>query len=199
MEDIDYDLLSVEELNKEVEKGNLYALFNLALRYQSGDGVEQDINKALDSFNRVYNDTQDYDLKCYVGAIIGEIYLYDEQNRNIDLAVKHLEESAEYGLPNARLYLGLYLTGIDYGFDRTEEQLKRGARLLIDLFEESKTESPDVTGGLSHYVAVLYANGKGVEKNLIKAKECAELAIELTDAEASKELLKYINSELTFN
>lgn len=196
MDEINYDLLSIDELNIEVKKGNLNALFNISERYLSGKGVEQDIHKALEGFNIVYKESQDIDLKYCASSIMGEFYLNDEQNKNIDLGLKYLEEASEYGLPNALLYLGIYLTGIDDNFDRTEEQLQHGAKLLIELYERSKIESPDVTGGIAYYVAVLYAYGKGVNKDLLKAKEYVEYTLKRYEHKASEELLKYIKEEL---
>ena len=196
MEEISYEELGTIELLKEVEKGDLVALNQLGRRYEIGDRIEQDSKKALEAFDKVYKETDDEYLKYLAGSTIGEIYMTDENLKDEKLAEKYLKEASSFGDPFARYQYGRYLLGDDFNSNRTDEQYREAANIFLDLFECFKDEEPKAAGESAYTLSYIYANGKGVEKDLYKAKEYAEYAFNCMKSDDSQQLLNAINEEI---
>lgn len=151
------------ELEESVKKGDAEAMFNLGWRYQGGDGVKKDMNKAIELFEQSFKLGNKDAMRQ-----LGWIYQYGEEN-DLKKAKEFYETAASFGFVDAINQLGtMYLNG--KGVDKNPEK-------ALELFEKAKK-----LGCVSsiNQIAFMYENGVGFEKNVKKAIELYEEAAKKT-------------------
>lgn len=121
--------------------GHSYAYFNLGLAYELGEGVEQNIDKAI----YYYEKAPDHPKALYN---LGAIFLQD--NSTVAKAHKLISKAAEFGLAEAQSFVG-----VKYMLDGDETR-------AASLFKAAaKQENPEA----QYYLGLCYQHGKGVKKN----------------------------------
>jgi uncharacterized protein len=196
---------SIKELITEAETGNPHHQAKLSLMYMSGINIKQNLGKAVQllelasreiwEVNRFYKAGRE---RNDSGAFYG-LYLMWEFGWgvpvNIEIATKHLKQSAELGFSQAQFVLGLNFKcdyrGVEQNYLESEKWLLKSANqnntgaytaLYHLYFEELKSsisydlafkyikmaaENGWITDQL--YCGKMYQNGYGVEQNNVEA------------------------------
>ena len=149
-----------ELYTKAAEKGDDDALLNLGVLYYLGDGVEQDTRKALEYFQKV-----NLVNKPIVGRYIANIYQTSgiaEERAKVKSLYKAAAANGDLGSFHSLAYL-----------------CQTGPEAERDLDEAVKyyTYAASQSFAASQYaLGTLYANGQGVEKNILTAYAWLSLA-----------------------
>jgi TPR repeat protein len=165
-------VLYEQDINKAVfhyeyaaEQGEIYALNNLAILYLNGTGVTKDVEKGIRLFTRA---AENGNAEAQVN--LGLYYLTSTQEaNNIKMALKWFSEAGKDHNPVALYYLAEhayaqqdYVKAYDY-YLMAAEQSNDKAQLKL---------------------AMLYAKGLGVEKNIDTATDWLNKAAELGNKRA---------------
>ncbi|MBR1542630.1 MAG: sel1 repeat family protein [Bacteroidaceae bacterium] len=165
--------MAVAHYMEAVAKNNIFAMLNLAKLYQEGNGVEKDIIKARDLYQRAF-DAGYTDAMVLCGDAILEIV-----DGSIDPkeAVKCYEKAVLKRSPYAYFRLGwAYMEGI--GVDVDEKRAWSYYQRAVDM------QYPDAMAE----VGVMYREGLLVKEDVKKAMDLLQKAAAKDSARAMKEL-----------
>ncbi|MBI1830962.1 MAG: sel1 repeat family protein [Planctomycetes bacterium] len=150
------------------EAGDASAQYQLALRYDAGAEVGQDL-AAFEWFKRSADNNYPYGFLA-----VGNCYFSGRGvEKNQATAVEYYRQAADTGLRHGEYRLGLcYLKGTG-----TAQDLAKAAEWFTKAAEQEHPEA-------MRWLGRLYADGGGVQKNLTTAFEWYEKAAEAGDAMA---------------
>ena len=165
---------------KAADQGNVSALLNLGIAYYLGDGVPRNLTKAIELLEKIPIEQQPA-----AGRYLGDIYLaQDTENMEKAIAAYRLAADA-HDLASYVSLAEIYLQGQD---DRDEE---RGLQYYT--YAASQNYAP-----AQYALGIMYANGKGVERDSISAHAWLSWAANQNYAPA-KEALNQLKSEMTLS
>ncbi|KAK3604561.1 hypothetical protein CHS0354_026252, partial [Potamilus streckersoni] len=97
--------VAIQHWQEASELGYAKAQFNLAVCYETGNGVKKDLKKAIEYYNQAAE--ENHPMSLYN---LGVLYLEGGEDVQVSktLGIKYLEKSAELGLAKAQTYLGVY-------------------------------------------------------------------------------------------
>lgn len=165
--------MAVAHFMEAVAKNNLFAMLNLAKLYQEGNGVDKDMGKAQELYQRAF-DAGYTDAMVLCGDAI--LQQYDE---SIDPreAIKCYEKAVLKRSPYASFRLGwAYLEGI--GVEVDESRALSYYQRAVDM------QYPDAMAEMG----VMYREGLLVKEDVDKAKELLQKAAAKNSTRAMKEL-----------
>lgn len=137
---------AVKHYSYAADKGDIYAINNLAILYLNGEGVEKDIDKGIKLFTQAANRAS---VEAQVN--LGLYYLNGSQEyHNIEKALKWFTEAATDNNPVAMFYLA------EHAFSE-KDYVK-----AYDYYLISAEQSNDKA---QLKLAMLYAKGLGIKKN----------------------------------
>lgn len=151
------------------ELGNAKSRFNLGVCYEAGIGVKKDLEQAV----RLYTMAAE-DLHPQAMYNLGLMYLEGTAHTPKDThkGLKLLSTAADFGLPEAQCYLGVYYTG-----EQTENE-KKAVHYLTLAANQQNAEA-------QYFLGLCYQHGYGVDENLCKASHLFSKAAESGHPEAT--------------
>lgn len=148
-------------LQKAADIGNRDAICNLGNVYRNGKRVPKNIHKAIELFKKAADLGNTYAMKK-----LGYIYIKDKGVKNIEKATEYFKKAAD--LDDIEGMNNLAYMYINYDKDKKK---------AIELFTKAANlGNIDATINLCY----MYIEGKGVEKNIDKAKEYFKKAKDLS-------------------
>ena len=145
----------VKKIKKAAEQGNSIAQNNLGVMYESGDGVEQNFNKAFEWYEKAAlkgNDTAQCNLADLYFLHNNEIRQPDAFNK----AIEWFEKAASQENAYAQFKLGLIYQMADIcDYKKSFDMLKKSA---LQGYTRAYSQ-----------LAYCYLRGEGVEKNITEA------------------------------
>ena len=146
-------------LNESAQKGHNEGMYALAFCYKEGFGVEQDVEKAAEWFKKSAE-------AGYVDAMLELANYYQESLIDYDKAKYWLNQAAEQGNAEAMNQLGVMYSDI---VDNNPKEAIKWYKKAIALNQPNAYRN----------LALCYRDGTGVKKDLKKAEELLQKAIEL--------------------
>ena len=174
--------LSIDQLKSKAKGGDSCAQLNLSLKYQSGDGVEQDNELSLKWLNKSVD--QGDQISEYV---LGMMLLTGENiKQNEKKGFEIMKRSADQGFSPAECSMGMiYRDGI-----AVEQNFIKSASWFTRSVEQ---ENPVAMNEL----ALLFAHGTGVERNnelaMMLLKKSSDMGYKIAEENLNK-AINYINS-----
>lgn len=170
------DTLKTEQilqiLRKDADGGDAQAQFELARRYENGDGLEKDMEMALYWYRKAAEGGSIQaasDLSWFYSSAAGQVVARDYVE-----AEKWCRIAAEAGHSSAQSRLGwLY----EHGYGGLEQSYQEAAKWFALSAENGHA------GGMAN-LGNMYLNGWGVEKDYTIARQWIEKAVELGSAYA---------------
>uniref|UniRef100_UPI00358F2FBF DAP3-binding cell death enhancer 1-like isoform X1 n=1 Tax=Myxine glutinosa TaxID=7769 RepID=UPI00358F2FBF len=157
--------VAFRHFSEAAQHGYAKAQYNLALCYETGQGVIKDEQKAALLFARAA--VQGHSAAQYNLAL----YFLSQHPPREQVAQQLLEQAADNGLVNAQSYLGVFFT-------KPPHQDYKKAVKYLTLAAHNK----DVTS--MYHLGVCYERGHGLAVDLQKARECFEDAANEGHADA---------------
>ena len=152
---------SQKKVVAQAEQGDAQAQYELAMMYEKGKGVEQNIDEALKWFNKAAGNG-------HVGSMIDLGWFYQNGQyveKDVDKAIEWYEKAAEQGNPQAQHNLAfLYDEGIGVSENNEKAAL---------WYQEAVARGHGVA---QLNLGILYLNGEGVEQNNERAWNLLNLA-----------------------
>ncbi|GET58756.1 kinase-like domain-containing protein [Rhizophagus irregularis DAOM 181602=DAOM 197198] len=144
----------INSLEKLAENGNREAIFNLAIRYEGGNGTEKNLEKAFYWYKKAA-ENGDADAMNNLAVC----YEYGEGiEKNLEKAFYWYQKAAENGVKEAMFNLAMCC----YSGEGTEKNLEKAFSWYQNAAEHGNTSTMNNLAGM-------YYNGEGTEKNLEKA------------------------------
>lgn len=143
--------------SQAVKNQHLGAMYNLSIKYSRGEGIKEDIGKALSLMESAAN----------LGSVEAQyalavnIFKKKQSYQVTDKAFKQLVKSAMSGNSQAQLYLGKY-----YEFGRVRVGSKDYSKAIIWYQKSAKYQNLDAQFRLCR----MYKKGFGVKKNIAVAR-----------------------------
>jgi uncharacterized protein len=162
-----------EKKDSKIEEAITLCQYSVALYYQSGNGVEKDLEEAVIWAHRAA-------VRGCVEAqfFLGCIYTNGEEiEQNQDLALSWFRKAAGEGLADAQYQLALHYM--------EESSPEHDLDLAIEWCRKSAEQGYEFA---QHSLGVYYLKGNGVERDLLQAKHWLSLAAE-QGVEESKDIL----------
>uniref|UniRef100_A0A8C4QTI8 Death ligand signal enhancer n=1 Tax=Eptatretus burgeri TaxID=7764 RepID=A0A8C4QTI8_EPTBU len=156
---------AVRHFSEAAQHGYAKAQYNLALCYETGQGILKDEEKAALLFARAA--VQGHSAAQYNLAL----YFLSQHPPREQVAQQLLEQAAENGLVNAQSYLGVFFT------KPSHQDYKKAVKYLT-----WAAHNKDVTS--MYHLGVCYERGHGLAVDLEKARECFEHAANAGHADA---------------
>jgi TPR repeat protein/S1-C subfamily serine protease len=158
--------LSPEEkftkLQKEAEEGDPIAQFNLAMKYESGDGVPKDIAKAIEWYKKSSNQGN-----AAAQSNLGYIYyIGTDVSKNFPVAFDLIQKASAQNEPSAQFRLGIIYA---YSTDIPKDNLK-----ALEWIEKSATQG--YVPAERRLGALYFSGDLGVYKDINKAMYWQEKA-----------------------
>ncbi|KAK6173927.1 hypothetical protein SNE40_017298 [Patella caerulea] len=139
---------AVSCLKESSNLGHSSSQFNLGLCYEVGDGVEKDLDKAMEYYEKAGE-------SGHAEALYNLALLQEDEDTMIEL----LEKSAEHGLSQAQKYLGVY-----YSESTDPGDIEKSTAFFKSAADQNDSEA-------QCFLAMCYERGLGVEVNECKAAE----------------------------
>ncbi|KAL3880340.1 hypothetical protein ACJMK2_032588 [Sinanodonta woodiana] len=147
---------AIQHWQEASELGYAKAQFNLAVCYETGNGVKKDLKKAMEYYHLAAE--ENHPMSLYN---LGVLYLEGGEDVQVNkhLGIKYLEKSAELGLAMAQTYLGVYYT---------EKGSKEDMKIAVEYFKKaSEKNDPEA----QYSLGLCYEEGWGVEPDECKAAQ----------------------------
>jgi hypothetical protein len=152
---------ALEILEEGVNRGNPHAMINLGMMYAKGEGVEKNLKKAEELFERSGKPgSLNFLAECYKNG--------NGVEKNLEKAAEIYQKLAHLGNIKSMNHLGMmYAKG-----EGVEKNLEKAEELFEKSFEKAEKNFQRIRSWiLLNSLAERYENGNGVEKNLKKAAE----------------------------
>ena len=209
---------AVEWYTKAAEQGNASAQNSLGNCYYLGDGVTRNDAKAVEWWRKAAEQGN-----ANAQGQLGFCYLYGiGVTQNDAKAVEWYRKAAEQGKSNAQANLScMYYTGRGVAQNDAvanewyRKAIKNGAdeaelikNIGVGFYKQNNYAkarewcmkgvvlSSKEAASCAFFLAVMYRDGKGVQANLTKAKEYAQMAYNKDKCENNKDLLDEINGKI---
>lgn len=147
----------------ESNAGRGFAQYALGKKYRDGQGVERNIQKAVELFTLAAKQGN-----SFVAFALGKMYLSDDPalSRNVAAALKWITNAAEHGNQFAQYYLGKLLLK---GTDDISQDTNSALRWLLASVEQGNVHA-------EYALAMAYLKGESVPKDSLKAMELLKRA-----------------------
>jgi len=168
-----------ELIKKGAELGYNDAYFWLGYMYFHGNGTEKNEKEAIEWLTKSV-EKENVDAQF----MLGSLYLQGKEN-GIDI-----EENKEYGLELILKFAeseeeDKFVFAFDQAIERIEELAYKGEKCVIEKLKELVEDGKDTRGVYNSILGNCYQFEYGVEKDLQKAFECYQKALELGFEEVS--------------
>ncbi len=164
------------------KQGDAKAQYNLGMMYESGDGVEANMQEAANWFKQAAD--QGYAEGQY--ALGAMVFKREIDSISYPDAAALYQRAALQGHIKSQLNLGmLYYRG---------EVLERDAKEAVKWLQLAAEQDNDEA---ESYLGFMYANGDGVEENLVKAATWMMLAVDNQDTRHKNRHAKLLNFTLS--
>jgi len=142
----------------ESNAGRGFAQYALGKKYRDGQGVERNIQKAVELFTLAAKQGN-----SFAAFALGKMYLSDDPalSRNVAAALKWITNAAEHGNQFAQYYLGKLLLK---GTDDISQDTNSALRWLLASVEQGNVHA-------EYALAMAYLKGESVPKDSLKAME----------------------------
>lgn len=147
----------------ESNAGRGFAQYALGKKYRDGQGVERNIQKAVELFTLAAKQGN-----SFAAFALGKMYLSDDPalSRNVAAALKWITNAAEHGNQFAQYYLGKLLLK---GTDDISQDTNSALRWLLASVEQGNVHA-------EYALAMAYLKGESVSKDSLKAMELLKRA-----------------------
>ena len=147
----------------ESNAGRGFAQYALGKKYRDGQGVERNIQKAVELFTLAAKQGN-----SFAAFALGKMYLSDDPalSRNVVAALKWITNAAEHGNQFAQYYLGKLLLK---GTDDISQDTNSALRWLLASVEQGNVHA-------EYALAMAYLKGESVPKDSLKAMELLKRA-----------------------
>ena len=147
----------------ESNAGRGFAQYALGKKYRDGQGVERNIQKAVELFTLAAKQGN-----SFAAFALGKMYLSDDPalSRNVAAALKWITNAAEHGNQFAQYYLGKLLLK---GTDDISQDTNSALRWLLASVEQGNVHA-------EYALAMAYLKGESVPKDSLKAMELLKRA-----------------------
>lgn len=147
----------------ESNAGRGFAQYALGKKYRDGQGVERNIQKAVELFTLAAKQGN-----SFAAFALGKMYLSDDPalSRNVAAALKWFTNAAEHGNQFAQYYLGKLLLK---GTDDISQDTNSALRWLLASVEQGNVHA-------EYALAMAYLKGESVPKDSLKAMELLKRA-----------------------
>ena len=147
----------------ESNAGRGFARYALGKKYRDGQGVERNIQKAVELFTLAAKQGN-----SFAAFALGKMYLSDDPalSRNVAAALKWITNAAEHGNQFAQYYLGKLLLK---GTDDISQDTNSALRWLLASVEQGNVHA-------EYALAMAYLKGESVPKDSLKAMELLKRA-----------------------
>lgn len=145
------------------EAGQARTQYALGKIYRDGQGVEKDVQKAVELFTLAAMQGN-----SFAAFALGKMYLSDDPalSRNVAAALKWITNAAEHGNQFAQYYLGKLLLK---GTDDISQDTNSALRWLLTSVEQGNVHA-------EYALAMAYLKGESVPKDSLKAMELLKRA-----------------------
>lgn len=145
------------------EAGQARTQYALGKIYRDGQGVEKDVQKAVELFTLAAMQGN-----SFAAFTLGKMYLSDDPalSRNVAAALKWITNAAEHGNQFAQYYLGKLLLK---GTDDISQDTNSALRWLLASVEQGNVHA-------EYALAMAYLKGESVPKDSLKAMELLKRA-----------------------
>ena len=145
------------------EAGQARTQYALGKIYRDGQGVEKDVQKAVELFTLAAMQGN-----SFAAFALGKMYLSDDPalSRNVAAALKWITNAAEHGNQFAQYYLGKLLLK---GTDDISQDTNSALRWLLASVEQGNVHA-------EYALAMAYLKGESVPKDSLKAMELLKRA-----------------------
>ena len=145
------------------EAGQARTQYALGKIYRDGQGVEKDVQKAVELFTLAAMQGN-----SFAAFALGKMYLSDDPalSRNVAAALKWITNAAEHGNQFAQYYLGKLLLK---GKDDISQDTNSALRWLLASVEQGNVHA-------EYALAMAYLKGESVPKDSLKAMELLKRA-----------------------
>ncbi len=183
--DIDYDyVIARDYYRRAILNGLTEGYYGLGRMYCDGHGMEKDMDKAIEYFNKVINEgTSQYYINASYRELGGMYYYGDKRDHSsedddpeYDKAIEYFEKITE-GEPNVCVWYG-YMYEMGLGFAKDVDK-------AVEYYEKA-ANCGDCTAMRS--LGWLYVDGENVDRDVDKALEWYNKAADLNDPKAYFEL-----------
>jgi len=160
--------LGKSHYEKCIERNSALAMQKLGKAYCEGTNLKRDYDKGIELIRKSQQLLKD---DCETCEALGRAYLDPEWNGfNRNEGIECLENAVKLADRDYPIRDTLYRLGMIYAFENRElSRFNRGVEFL-------KRASEEGIGDASYYLAVLYFNGDGVEKDMYMSSNYAEEA-----------------------
>ena len=155
---------AIDYLEKAAEEGYALAFVNLAIIYEKGYIEKKDLVKAKEYYKRASEDESSIGLFS-----LAMYYLLDGQEENQSLALQLLKKAADMDFGPAQSYLGELYSGSSFVKENRENAIYYWHRAARNVHGDKTA---------AYKLGYAYYDGYGVERDLKKAKEYFDKAIE---------------------
>ena len=147
----------------ESNAGRGFAQYALGKKYRDGQGVERNIQKAVELFTLAAKQGN-----SFAAFALGKMYLSDDPalSRNVAAALKWITNAAEHGNQFAQYYLGKLLLK---GTHDISQDTNSALRWLLASVEQGNVHA-------EYALAMAYLKGESVPKDSLKAMELLKRA-----------------------
>jgi len=147
----------------ESNAGRGFAQYALGKKYRDGQGVERNIQKAVELFTLAAKQGN-----SFAAFALGKMYLSDDPalSRNVAAALKWITNAAEHGNQFAQYYSGKLLLK---GTDDISQDTNSALRWLLASVEQGNVHA-------EYALAMAYLKGESVPKDSLKAMELLKRA-----------------------
>lgn len=147
----------------ESNAGRGFAQYALGKKYRDGQGVERNIQKAVELFTLAAKQGN-----SFAAFALGKMYLSDDPalSRNVAAALKWITNAAEHGNQFAQYYLDKLLLK---GTDDISQDTNSALRWLLASVEQGNVHA-------EYALAMAYLKGESVPKDSLKAMELLKRA-----------------------
>ena len=154
---------SMSHPSEAAEAGQARTQYALGKIYRDGQGVEKDVQKAVELFTLAAMQGN-----SFAAFALGKMYLSDDPalSRNVAAALKWITNAAEHGNQFAQYYLGKLLLK---GTDDISQDTNSALRWLLASVEQGNVHA-------EYALAMAYLKGESVPKDSLKAMELLKRA-----------------------
>ena len=154
---------SMSHPTEAAEAGQARTQYALGKIYRDGQGVEKDVQKAVELFTLAAMQGN-----SFAAFALGKMYLSDDPalSRNVAAALKWITNAAEHGNQFAQYYLGKLLLK---GTDDISQDTNSALRWLLASVEQGNVHA-------EYALAMAYLKGESVPKDSLKAMELLKRA-----------------------
>ena len=154
---------SMSHPSEAAEAGQARTQYALGKIYRDGQGVEKDVQKAVELFTLAAVQGN-----SFAAFALGKMYLSDDPalSRNVAAALKWITNAAEHGNQFAQYYLGKLLLK---GTDDISQDTNSALRWLLASVEQGNVHA-------EYALAMAYLKGESVPKDSLKAMELLKRA-----------------------